>query len=178
MDLSTADLFDERGEELESCATQLRSYGGRTWFCGRVTTIRCHRDNALVKQTLARPGDGKVLVVDGGGSLESALMGDLIAASAMENSWVGVIIHGAVRDVAALRELDLGIRALGSNPRKSAKDGVGEVDVPVTFGGATFRPGAMVWADEDGILVERSFVHGGTSDERTRNSAEFRGHAH
>ena len=91
-------------------------------------TVRCHQDNALVKQVLATPGQGQVLVVDGGGSLHTALMGDLIAASAVEHGWAGVVIHGAVRDVAALRELDLGVKALGSNPRKSAKDGAGEVD--------------------------------------------------
>ncbi|WP_018157735.1 ribonuclease E activity regulator RraA [Demetria terragena] len=155
MDLSTADLFDERGDELDSCSVQLRSYGGRAWFSGPIATIRCHRDNALLKHTLATPGNDRVLVVDGGGSLESALMGDLIAASAVEHGWAGVVIHGAVRDVAALRELDLGVRALGSNPRKSAKEGTGEVDVPLTFGDATFTPGATLWADEDGILVTR-----------------------
>jgi regulator of ribonuclease activity A len=97
-----------------------------------------------------------VLVVDGGGSLESALMGDLIAASAVENGWAGVIIHGAVRDVVALRGLPLGALALGSNPRKSAKDGVGEQDVTVSFGGVDFVPGQLVWADEDGILATRA----------------------
>ncbi|YAL83048.1 ribonuclease E activity regulator RraA [Dermacoccaceae bacterium W4C1] len=156
MDTTTADLYDERGEELDSCSTQLRSYGARIAFTGPVSTIRCHRDNALVKTVLNSPGEGRVLVVDGGGALESALMGDLIAAAAVDNGWAGVIINGAVRDVAVLAGLDLGIRALGSNPRKSAKDGVGERDVPVTFGGATFTPGVQVWADEDGVLVEKA----------------------
>ena len=141
MSVSTADLWDERGDELQSCSVQLRHYGGRTAFTGVISTVRCHRDNALVKAALAEPGDGRVLVVDGGGSLESALMGDLIAASAVAQGWAGVVIHGAVRDVAALRDLPLGALALGSNPRKSAKDGVGERDVPVAFGGAEFVPG-------------------------------------
>src|SRR5690606_26318172 len=105
--------------------------------------------------TLATPGDGAVLVVDGGGSLESALVGDLIAASAVANGWAGIIVHGAIRDRIAIGELDLGVKALGSNPRKSAKDAVGEVDVPVTIGGVTFTPGRHVWADADGILTER-----------------------
>jgi len=153
---STADLYDERGEELQSCSAQLRHYGGLRSFEGVVSTVRCHRDNALVKAALAEPGQGKVLVVDGGGSLESALMGDLIAASAVANGWAGVIIHGAVRDVAALRDLPLGALALGSNPRKSAKDGVGERDVTVSFGGVDFVPGQQVWADEDGILATRA----------------------
>ncbi len=153
--LSTADLYDEQGEQLQSCSLQLRQYGGRAAFSGVVTTIRCHRDNALVKAALARDGAGKVLVVDGGGSLESALMGDLIAASAVEHGWEGVVIHGAVRDVAALRDLDLGVKALGSNPRKSAKEGVGEQDVVVSFGGVDFAPGTHLTSDDDGILVTR-----------------------
>jgi len=155
MTIATADLFDARGDELDSLALQLLDLGGRTAFDGPLRTVRCHRDNALVKRTLATPGDGAVLVVDGGGSLESALVGDLIAASAVENGWAGVIVHGAVRDRAALSSLPLGVKALGSNPRKSAKDGVGEVDVPVTIAGVVFRPGRHVWADADGVLVER-----------------------
>ena len=152
---ATADLYDEHGEALQSCSVQLRHYGGRTAFDGIVSTVRCHRDNALVKAALAEPGDGRVLVVDGGGSLESALMGDLIAASAVENGWAGIVIHGAVRDVVALRDLPLGALALGSNPRKSAKEGVGERDVTVSFGGVEFAPGQRLWADEDGILATR-----------------------
>jgi regulator of ribonuclease activity A len=153
---STADLYDEHGEDLQSCSLQLRHHGAHLVFEGVVSTVRCHRDNALVKAALAEPGHGKVLVVDGGGSLESALMGDLIAASAVRNGWAGVVIHGAVRDVAAIRDLPLGVLALGSNPRKSAKDGVGERDVTVGFGGVDFVPGEHLWADEDGILVTRS----------------------
>lgn len=155
MTISTADLYDERGDELDSVALQFQDLGGRTAFDGPVRTVRCHRDNALVKRVLASPGDGAVLVVDGGGSLESALVGDLIAASAVENGWAGVIVNGAIRDRAAMSGLDLGVKALGSNPRKSAKAGVGEVDVPVTIAGVVFTPGAHVWADADGILVER-----------------------
>ena len=152
---ATADLVDQHGDALASCDVQLRQYGGRTSFSGLVRTVRCHQDNALVKQILATPGQAQVLVVDGGGSLHSALMGDLIAASAVEHGWAGVVIHGAVRDVAALRELDLGVKALGSNPRKSAKDGVGEREVTVSFGGVDFVPGQHLWADEDGVLVTR-----------------------
>jgi len=155
MTIATADLFDERGDELDSLALQLHDIGGRTAFDGPVRTVRCHRDNALVKQVLATPGAGAVLVVDGAGSLESALVGDLIAASAVEHGWAGIIVHGAIRDREAIGRLPLGVKALGSNPRKSAKDGVGEVDVPVTIAGVVFAPGKHVWADADGILVER-----------------------
>ncbi|MGH3242216.1 MAG: ribonuclease E activity regulator RraA [Spirillospora sp.] len=159
MDFATADLIDDFGDELRSCATQFRQYGARTSFAGRVSTVRCHHDNALVKRLLNTPADGRVLVVDGGGSLESALMGDMIAASAVANGWAGVVINGAVRDVVALRGLELGAKALGSNPRKSAKDGAGEVDVPVGFGGVEFRPGDWLFSDEDGIvLAERDLL--------------------
>lgn len=153
--IATADLYDERGDALDSLSLQLHDIGGHVAFDGPVRTIRCHRDNALVKATLATPGDGAVLVVDGGGSLESALVGDLIAASALEHGWAGIIVFGAIRDREAIGALPLGVKALGSNPRKSAKDGVGEVDVPVEIAGVAFRPGAHVWADADGILVER-----------------------
>ena len=151
--IGTADLYDEYEEQLQSCDLQLRQYGGRRAFAGQVVTVRCREDNALVKQVLATPGEGRVLVVDGGGSLHTALMGDLIAASAVQNGWAGVVINGAVRDVAALAELDLGIKALGSNPRKSAKTGAGDRDVVVSFGGATFTPGARLVSDDDGVVI-------------------------
>lgn len=155
MEKSTADLYDEHGEALASVPLQFQDFGGSTRFTGPVRTIRCHEDNGLVKSTLNSPGNGAVLVVDGGGSLNTALMGDMIAEAAVHNGWAGVVIHGPIRDRAAVAKLPLGVKALGSNPRKSAKDSVGEVDVPVEFGGVTFRPGAVLYADEDGILVER-----------------------
>ncbi|TMR94624.1 ribonuclease E activity regulator RraA [Nonomuraea basaltis] len=156
MTIVTADLYDEHGDQFDSCDLQLRQYGGRRAFAGTIATVRCHEDNALLRSVLAEPGDGRVLVVDGGGSLHTALMGDLIAGMAAANGWSGVVINGAVRDVAALRELDLGVKALGSNPRKSGKEGTGERDVPVAFGGATFHPGAELFGDDDGILVTRA----------------------
>ncbi|MFF2605869.1 ribonuclease E activity regulator RraA [Arthrobacter koreensis] len=155
MEKSTADLYDEHGEALASVSLQFQDLGGSTRFTGPVRTIRCHEDNGLVKSTLNSPGNGAVLVVDGGGSLNTALMGDMIAEAAVHNGWAGVVIHGPIRDRAAVAKLPLGVKALGSNPRKSAKDSVGEVDVPVEFGGVIFRPGAVLYADEDGILVER-----------------------
>jgi regulator of ribonuclease activity A len=118
-----------------------------------VSTVRCHQDNALVKSVLSEPGEGRVLVVDGGGSVHTALMGDVIAQLAVDNGWAGVVIHGAVRDTAALAGMPLGVKALGSNPRKSAKTGAGDRDVPVTFGGTTFRPGDQLWSDDDGVVV-------------------------
>jgi regulator of ribonuclease activity A len=153
--VNTADLYDERGEDLASVSLQFQSLGGRSHFSGPVRTVRCFQDNALVKSTLATPGNGAVLVVDGGGSLGTALMGDMIAESAVANGWAGVVINGAIRDREAIALLDLGVKALGSNPRKSAKDGAGEVDVDVVLDGVTFRSGVTVWCDPDGILVER-----------------------
>lgn len=155
MTIATADLFDERGDELDSLGIQLHDIGGRISFDGPVRTVRCFRDNALVKATLATPGRGAVLVIDGGGSLESALVGDLIAGSAVENGWSGILVYGAIRDREAIGRLNLGVKALGSNPRKSAKDGAGDLDVPVTIGGVVFTPGKHVWADADGVLIER-----------------------
>ncbi|CAI3805231.1 ribonuclease E activity regulator RraA [Pseudarthrobacter sp. MM222] len=153
--VNTADLYDERGEELDSLALQFQSIGGQSHFSGPVRTVRCFEDNALVKSTLSTPGDGAVLVVDGSGSLRTALMGDLIAASAVSNGWAGVVVNGAIRDRTAIAELPLGVKALGSNPRKSAKAGAGEVDVELVIDGVTIRPGAMIWCDPDGILVQR-----------------------
>ena len=155
MGWSTADLMDERPDELASCEVQLRDFGGRTRFNGRVRTVRCLEDNVLLRTMLSTPGSGQVLVVDGGGSFRTALMGDSIARSAVDHGWAGVVINGCVRDTAELARLPIGIRALGSNPRRSAKAGAGAVDVPVTFGGATFVPGAELHADEDGIVVTR-----------------------
>lgn len=152
--VNTADLYDERGDELASVSLQFQSLGGRSHFSGPVRTIRCFQDNALVKATLGSPGNGAVLVVDGGGSLGTALMGDMIAESAVTNGWAGVVINGAIRDRAAIAGLDLGVKALGSNPKKSLKAGAGEVDVDVVIDGVTFRPGATIWCDPDGILVE------------------------
>lgn len=153
VDFATADLVDDYEDELAGCETQFRPYGGRTRFFGRIETVRCLEDNALVKQVLGTPGSGRVLVVDGGGSLRTALIGDMIAASAVANGWAGVVINGAVRDVVALAGLDLGVKALGSNPCKSAKTGTGEVGVPVAFGGADFRPGMWLYSDADGLVL-------------------------
>ncbi|MFE2638545.1 ribonuclease E activity regulator RraA [Streptomyces scopuliridis] len=122
---------------------------------GVVTTVRCHDDNVILKATLGEPGAGRVLVVDGGGSLATALIGDIIAGLAASNGWEGVIIHGAVRDVEALSKINLGVKALGSNRRKSRKDGAGDKDVEVSFGEVTFTPGCHLYSDADGILITR-----------------------
>ena len=149
----TADLVDRLGDDVRSCDLQLRQLGGRSRFAGPLRTVRCFGDNALVKQVLSTPGEGGVLVVDGGGSLHSALVGDLIAGLAVDNGWVGLVLHGVVRDSVALAALPIGIKALGTNPRKSRKAAEGEVDAVVGFGGVVFAPGEWVCSDEDGVLV-------------------------
>lgn len=149
----TADVVDDIGPQVRSCDTQFRQYGGRAEFAGRIGTVRCFEDNALLKSVLAVPGEGRVLVIDGAGSVHTALVGDVIAELARANGWAGLIVHGAVRDAATLRTLDIGIKALGTNPRKSGKTGAGEHDVAVEFGGIRFVPGEVVYSDDDGIVV-------------------------
>jgi regulator of ribonuclease activity A len=149
----TADLVDEIGDGVRSCDLQFRQFGGLAEFAGPITTVRCHQDNALLKSVLSEPGNGRVLVVDGGGSLHTALVGDVIAELARANGWAGLLIHGAVRDAATLRTLQIGIKALGTNPRKSSKTGSGERDVVIVLGGVEFRPGEIAFSDDDGVVV-------------------------
>jgi regulator of ribonuclease activity A len=149
----TADLVDDIGADVRSCDLQFRQLGGRAEFAGRISTVRCFEDNALLKSVLSGPGDGGVLVIDGAASLHAALVGDVIAELARTNGWAGLIVHGAVRDAATLRTLDIGIKALGTNPRKSTKSGAGERDIVVEIGGIAFVPGEIAYSDDDGIVV-------------------------
>ena len=149
----TADLVDDIGPDVRSCDVQFRQFGGRTRFVGLITTVRCFQDNALLKSVLSEPGSGRVLVIDGAGSLHTALVGDVIAELGRSNGWAGLIVNGAVRDAATLATLDIGIKALGTNPRKSAKSGAGERDVVVSLGGVDFIPGDLAFSDEYGIVV-------------------------
>jgi regulator of ribonuclease activity A len=150
---STADLLDLHGDDAAVCDLELRRFGGHVAFQGSISTVRCFEDNVVLKARLSEPGDGRVLVVDGGGSRRVALMGDMVAGLAVQNAWAGVVLNGCVRDSAALAGLEVGIAALGTNPRPSGKTGAGEVDVPVTFGGVTFVPGNLLACDQDGIVV-------------------------
>lgn len=153
--IRTSDVYDERGEEMASLTTRLENLGGHRQFHGPVRTLRCFQDNGLLKRIITTPGEGAVLVIDGGGTLDSELLGGSMAQSLADHGWAGVVIYGAVRDRHELAETALGIKALGSNPRKSAKAGTGETDVVVTIDDIEFHPGAMLYADDDGILVER-----------------------
>lgn len=151
---ATSDVFDRRPDDFQSVSVQLQSFGGHARFQGAIRTISCLEDNGLVKSVLNTPGNGDVLVIDGRMSLRSALMGDMIGASAVEQGWSGVVIFGAIRDRAELAKLQLGVKALGSNPRKSSKSGEGVLDSILVIDDVTFRPGALIICDEDGVLVE------------------------
>lgn len=135
------------------CEPLFRDFGGRPRFAGPVATVKCFEDNSLVKAALAEPGEGRVLVVDAGGSTRRAMLGDLLAASAVANGWSGVLMYGCIRDSAEIAGMALGVKALGTHPMKSEKRGEGIRDVPVTFGGVTFRTGDWVYCDEDGVIV-------------------------
>tara|TARA_Y100000589_G_scaffold83270_2_gene77220 strand:+ start:79 stop:504 length:426 start_codon:yes stop_codon:yes gene_type:complete len=129
------------------------NYGGREAFGGQIVTVKCHEDNSLVKEHVANPGAGKVMVVDGGGSLRCALLGDMLAEKAAQNNWAGLIIYGCIRDVDEIRKTQLGVQALRTIPIKSNRQGRGDLNIPITFGGVTFHPGEYVYADNNGIIV-------------------------
>jgi regulator of ribonuclease activity A len=152
----TADLVDVHEATVRSCEVQFRNFGARSRFHGPIRTLKTFEDNALVKQLFSGPGDGAVLVVDSAGSLRCAMLGDNIAALGERNGWAGIVIFGAVRDVVALGHLNIGVKALGSNPLRSSKRGIGQIDVPITFGSVTFRAGEWLYSDEDGILVSET----------------------
>lgn len=157
MSVSTCDLCDARKGDTDGGLRVLppvfQAYGGRLAFSGPVSTVRCFEDNTSVKAALESPGQGRVLVVDGGGSLRRALVGGNIAAAAARNGWAGVVVHGAVRDVAELAACDIGLRALALIPLPTERKRAGETDVPVQIAGVWVRPGDWLHADADGIVV-------------------------
>ncbi|GAB1257415.1 ribonuclease E activity regulator RraA [Aurantivibrio plasticivorans] len=153
MTFCTPDLCDDNPELVRVCEPMFATFGGKESFSGKIVTIKCFEDNSLVKENASKPGDGQVMVVDGGGSLRKALLGDMIAEEAVKNGWAGLVIYGCVRDVDALEQLDLGVQALAAIPLKTEKRGIGDLNVPVTFGGVTFTPGEYVYADNNGVIV-------------------------
>lgn len=149
----TADLSDLFHPRLCYCEPGFISYGGKRRFHGPIATVRCFEDNSLVKEALGEAGAGRVLVVDAGGSRRCAMLGDLLAAAAVENGWAGILMNGMVRDARELSGMPLGILALGTHPLKSVRRGIGEREVGVTFAGVRFHPGEHLYADEDGVIV-------------------------
>lgn len=150
----TCDLYDDYLDEARVPAVSFQSLGGKKQFCGRAVTVKCFEDNSRIKELVSNtPGKGKVLVVDGGGSMRCALLGDMVAKMAVDNGWEGLILSANVRDAEELRKLDIGVMALGTTPRKSVRRGEGQIDLPVQIGNIWCRPGDKVYADENGVLI-------------------------
>jgi len=154
----TPDLCDEY-PEIQVVEPGFRNFGGVDAFGGPMVTVKCFEDNSVVKEQVAKPGKGRVMVVDGGGSNRCALLGDMLAEQAAGNGWAGLIVYGCIRDVDIVGRTSLGVQALGSHPRKSNKQGRGDLDVAVTFGGVTFHPGHYVYADNNGIVVSEKALN-------------------
>lgn len=152
-DFATADLCDLHDDRVRVAEPMFRDYGARRAFAGPIATVKVHEDNVLVRQILQEPGEGRVLVVDGGGSRRCALVGDQLAELGARNGWSGVLVYGCIRDSKPISEIALGVKALDTNPRKSVKGGAGMKNIPVSFAGVTFTPGQWLYADEDGVLV-------------------------
>lgn len=155
MTFKTADLCDEHSENIQIAQPGMLSYGGKARFAGRIVTIKLFEDNSLLRDMLDNAGEGQVIVVDGGGSMRCALLGDMLADKAVSNGWGGLVINGCIRDSADIARMDIGIRALGTHPLKSVKRGIGEANVPVSFSSVLFKPGNYLYADEDGIIVAK-----------------------
>ena len=158
MEFQTADLCDKYEEQVRAGRVRVvepmfNSYGGRTAFHGPVATLKVFEDNSLVRKVLEASGSGRILVIDGGGSLRCALVGDQLAQLGAKNGWAGLLVYGCIRDSRAIGGMDIGVLSLDTHPLKSIKKGVGEIDLSVTFGGVTFRAGEWLYADEDGVLV-------------------------
>ncbi len=150
----TSDVCDDH-DDAAIVTLAFRSLGGRDTMAGEIVTVKAHEDNSLVKDAVAEDGTGKILVIDGGGSMRRSMVGGNVAAEAAGNGWVGILVNGAVRDTLELQATDLALHALGTVPRKTEKHGVGQRDVPVNFGGVTFHPGDHLYADLDGVVVLR-----------------------
>jgi regulator of ribonuclease activity A len=153
MTFATADLYDEYEEKLQIATPMFNDYGGNLKFCGPVSTVKVFEDNSLVRAALEEPGEGRVLVVDGGASLKCALLGDMLAELGKKNSWAGIIVYGCIRDSAVIANITIGVKALSTNPRKSVKKGLGERDVSVSFADVIISPGDYIYADEDGFVI-------------------------
>lgn len=153
MSLKTTDLCDEHSDRLRIAAPMFTTYGGRRLFNGPVSTVKVFEDNSLVRSALEEPGEDRVLVVDGGGSMRCALLGDQLAELGQKNGWAGVLVYGCIRDSEDIAGIDIGVKALNTHPLKSVKKGMGERDVPVSFAGITLRPGDFLYADDDGVVV-------------------------
>lgn len=159
MSLKTADLSDANEDSVNIAESVFADFGGNLMFHGEIVTLKLFEDNSLVRSTVETDGEGKVLVVDGGGSLRCALLGDNLAAIAAKNNWAGIVINGCIRDSEEIAAEPLGVKALGTHPKKTAKKGVGEMNVSVRFADVSFVAGQFLYADEDGLLVSVTPLH-------------------
>jgi regulator of ribonuclease activity A len=153
MTLSTPDLCDKFEGEVATAQMQFIQYGKIAAFGGLAETVKCFEDNSKVKQAVGENGQGKVLVVDGGGSHRRALLGDMLAEKAISNGWAGIIIYGCIRDVDEINNMEIGVRALGSNPMKTDKLGEGQRNINIEFAGIKIAQGNYIYADNNGIVV-------------------------
>lgn len=158
MTRSTSDISDRLYPEIQYLDSMFKSYGSKINFSGRIVTIECFEDNSLVEEALKTSGNGSVLVVDAGGSMNCAILGDKRIADAIQNEWQGIIVNGAIRDSAIINKMSIGIRALGTFPRKSIKKGVGKNNVIVSFSNVKFIPNQYLYADEDGVIITKTKV--------------------
>lgn len=164
MEFHTADLLDAHEDQLRLgnlrvVAPMFKCHGRRQAFHGAISTLKIFEDNSLVRKALEQPGKGRVLVIDGGGSMRCALVGDQLAQLAVDNGWGGLVVYGCIRDSRAIADMNIGILALGTHPLKTVKRNSGEADIPVCFGGVTFMPGQQLYADEDGVIVSVSALN-------------------
>lgn len=153
MSIQTADLCDAHEDKVSVVTPMFHSFGGRRAFGGPISTLKLFEDNSLVRKALESSGNGRVLVIDAGGSMRCAVVGDQLAELGVKNGWAGIIAYGCIRDSKAIGQMDIGVFALGTHPRKTVKRNTGEVDVTVTFGGVSFMPGHYLYGDEDGVIV-------------------------
>jgi regulator of ribonuclease activity A len=158
MNFKTPDLLDanetlSQAGSLRVVMPMFQRYGARVSFSGRIVTLKLFEDNSLVREAVGGDGKGKVLVIDGGGSLRCALVGDQLAILAHKNGWEGLVVFGCIRDSGDINQIDIGVRALNTHPLKSIKKGAGDCNIDVCFGGVTFKPDEWLYADEDGVIV-------------------------
>ena len=158
MTFTTADLYDKYGDDLKVALPIFKDYGAKRIFHGPISTVKAYEDNSLVRTALEEPGEGRILIVDGDESLRCAMLGDMLAKLGMENGWSGIIVFGCIRDADVIATIDIGVKALNTNPRKSLKRGLGDRDIPVSFASITFNVGEYVYADTDGVIVSEKKI--------------------
>lgn len=149
------DLFDLYPEQLQLAQPLFNDYGGKVIFSGEIITVSCFNDNSKVKELVATDGTGKVMVVDGKASLTNALLGDMLAEKAVENGWQGIVINGCIRDAGTIATLPIGVKALGCNPIKTEKLGVGDVNINIAFAGISFKAGEFIYGDANGLAISK-----------------------